>query len=149
MRQVRVRGGAFKLRALRLDSGIFSWGAEGISRKARIIEVVYNGANNEYVRTNTLTRGEVVLIDSTPFRLWWESYYGVPLKRSKKVVASKAGAAKPAKKVIIQEKIDIIGITGFTTTIIKNRNKIQQFQHSIFNTMNNTQHQSILFFFVS
>lgn len=30
VRQVRVRGGSLKLRALRLDSGIFSWGSEGI-----------------------------------------------------------------------------------------------------------------------
>jgi ribosomal protein eS8 len=30
VRAVRVRGGNTKLRALRLDSGIFSWGAEGI-----------------------------------------------------------------------------------------------------------------------
>lgn len=97
MRPVRVRGGSTKLRALRLDSGIFSWGAEGISRKARIIEVVYNGANNEFVRTNTLVRGEVVLIDSTPFRLWWESYYGVPLKKSKKV-ATKTAPKKVKKK---------------------------------------------------
>lgn len=68
----------------------------GISRKARIIEVVYNGANNEFVRTNTLVRGEVVLIDATPFRLWWESYYGVPIKRTKKVAAAGTKAA-PAK----------------------------------------------------
>jgi small subunit ribosomal protein S8e len=58
--------------------------------------VVYNGANNEFVRTNTLVRGEVVSIDATPFRLWWETYYGVPLKKSKKVVATKTAAtAKP------------------------------------------------------
>lgn len=69
----------------------------GISRKARIIEVVYNGANNEFVRTNTLVRGEVVLIDATPFRLWWESYYGVPLKRGKKAVTSSTSAKAPSK----------------------------------------------------
>jgi small subunit ribosomal protein S8e len=96
VRTVRTRGGNTKLRALRLDSGIFSWGAEGISRKARILEVVYNGANNEFVRTNTLVRGEVVLIDSTPFRLWWESHYGVPIKRTKKVAAGTKTAPKTA-----------------------------------------------------
>ena len=31
VRTVRTRGGNTKLRALRLDSGIFAWGAEGIS----------------------------------------------------------------------------------------------------------------------
>lgn len=29
MRPVRTRGGNTKLRALRLDSGMFAWGAEG------------------------------------------------------------------------------------------------------------------------
>ena len=100
VREVRVRGGSIKLRALRLDAGIFSWGSEGISRKSRIISVVYNGANNEYVRTNTLVKGEVVQIDAAPFRLWWESYYGIPLKKGGKVAAPKptTKATKTATK---------------------------------------------------
>lgn len=62
--------------------------------------MVYNGANNEFVRTNTLVRGEVVLIDATPFRLWWESYYGVTLKRTKKVgTTTTKGQPAKAKKV--------------------------------------------------
>jgi len=112
VRPIRVRGGNIKLRALRLDSGIFSWGAEGISRKARILNVVYNGANNEFVRTNTLVRGEVVEIDPSPFRLWWESYYGVPLKKAKKAIVHgvktkgkpKTGAKPAAKKAPKAEK---------------------------------------------
>jgi len=95
VRQIRVRGGSIKLRALRLDSGIFSWGSEGISRKSRIINVVYNGANNEFVRTNTLVKGVILKIDAAPFRLWYESYYGVTL--GKKKTAAKAEVSKSAK----------------------------------------------------
>jgi len=108
VRQVRVRGGNIKLRALRLDSGIFSWGAEGISRKARIHSVVYNGANNEFVRTNTLVKGGIVQIDAAPFRLWYESYYGASLGKAKKIASvskkeKKANKAKEAPKEAAKE----------------------------------------------
>merc|ERR1712019_60620 len=53
---LRVRGGNKKYRALRLDQGNFSWGSEAISRKTRIIDVVYNAANHELVRTKTLVK---------------------------------------------------------------------------------------------
>lgn len=75
-----------RYRALRLDFGNFSWGSEAITRKTRIIDVVYNATNNELVRTQTLVKGAIVQIDGTPFRQWWESHYGEKLgKKSKKV----------------------------------------------------------------
>ncbi|KAE8353164.1 hypothetical protein BDV28DRAFT_157268 [Aspergillus coremiiformis] len=78
---VRTRGGNRKFRALRLDSGNFSWGSEGISRKTRVIVVAYHPSNNELVRTNTLTKSAVVQIDAAPFRQWYEAHYGQPLGR--------------------------------------------------------------------
>ncbi|CAO3699463.1 unnamed protein product [Rhizopus stolonifer] len=80
---VRVRGGNYKRRALRLDSGNFSWGSEGISRKTRLLTVNYNASNNELVRTNTLVKGAVIQIDATPFRQWYESHYAIPLAKKK------------------------------------------------------------------
>lgn len=80
---VRVRGGNLKFRALRLDSGNFSWGSEAVTRKTRIIVVVYNASNNELVRTNTLVKGAIVQIDATPFKQWYEAHYGQPLGRKK------------------------------------------------------------------
>ncbi|KAJ6144335.1 hypothetical protein N7470_008230 [Penicillium chermesinum] len=65
---VRTRGGNQKFRALRLESGNFSWGSEGISRKTRVLGVAFHPSNNELVRTNTLTRSAVVQIDAAPFR---------------------------------------------------------------------------------
>lgn len=50
VRRVRVRGGNSKFRALRLDAGNFSWGSEAITRKTRLLDVVYNASNNELVR---------------------------------------------------------------------------------------------------
>ena len=38
---VRGRGGNLKFRALRLETGNFSWGSEVCTRKARILDVVY------------------------------------------------------------------------------------------------------------
>jgi small subunit ribosomal protein S8e len=37
--EVRVRGGNKKFRALRLESGNFSWASEGVAKKTRIIAV--------------------------------------------------------------------------------------------------------------
>jgi small subunit ribosomal protein S8e len=82
---VRTRGGNMKFRAMRLDSGTFSWGSEAISRKTRIIDVVYNSTNNELVRTKTLVKNAIVQIDASPFRQWWEAHYGKSLgKKSAK-----------------------------------------------------------------
>ena len=53
---VRCRGANMKFRALRLDSGNFSWTSENEAAKTRILWVVYNATNNELVRTNTLIK---------------------------------------------------------------------------------------------
>ncbi|KAG6617366.1 40S ribosomal protein S8 [Phytophthora cinnamomi] len=76
---VRVRGGHLKFRALHLETGNFSWGTEVCARKTRILDVVYNASNNELVRTKTLVKGAVVLVDATPFRQWYEAHYGVKI----------------------------------------------------------------------
>jgi len=76
---IRVRGGNRKFRALRLEIGNFSWGSEAVTRKSRIIDVVYNASNNELVRTKTLVKNCVVQIESTPFRQWYEEHYLQPI----------------------------------------------------------------------
>ncbi|KAI9481704.1 MAG: 40S ribosomal protein S8 [Benjaminiella poitrasii] len=103
---VRVRGGNFKRRALRLESGNFSWGSEGISRKTRVLTVVYNASNNELVRTNTLVKGAVIQIDATPFRQWYEAHYALPLGKAKaseteeETKVSKKKAARAANAAV-------------------------------------------------
>mmetsp|Transcript_24054 Transcript_24054/g.74164 ORF Transcript_24054/g.74164 Transcript_24054/m.74164 type:complete len:211 (+) Transcript_24054:152-784(+) len=85
--EVRTRGGNKKFRALRLESGNYSWGSEVCTRKTRVLDVVYNASNNELVRTKTLVKNTIVQIDATPFRQWYEAHYGVKVgqkKRSKK-----------------------------------------------------------------
>ena len=78
---VRTRGGNRKFRGLRLESGNFSWGSEGIAKKVRVIVVAFHPSNNELVRTNTLTKSAVVQVDATPFRQWYEAHYGQALGR--------------------------------------------------------------------
>lgn len=72
---IRGRGGNLKYRALRLESGNFAWGSENITKKTRILDVVYNASNNELVRTKTLVKNAVVLVDATPFRHWYETNF--------------------------------------------------------------------------
>ena len=76
---VRGRGGNLKFRALRLDSGNFSWGTEVCTRKVRVLDVTYNASNNELVRTKTLVKGAIILIDAHPFKEWYESHYGTKI----------------------------------------------------------------------
>lgn len=83
VRTVRVRGGNLKARALRLNHGNFAWASESCTRKARIIDVVYNASNNELVRTKTLVKNCIVLIDSAPFRQWYESHYATGIGKRK------------------------------------------------------------------
>ncbi|VEU23316.1 DEKNAAC104641 [Brettanomyces naardenensis] len=105
---VRVRGGHLKYRALRLETGNFSWASEGVAKKTRISGVVYHPSSNELVRTNTLTKSAIVQIDATPFKQYYESHYGLVLgkrgkaseeetKRSKSLQKKLAARAKDSK----------------------------------------------------
>jgi small subunit ribosomal protein S8e len=98
---VRTRGGNHKYRALRLDSGNFAWGSEGITRKTRVIAVAYHPSNNELVRTNTLTRAAIIQIDAAPFRQWYEAHYGQQLgrKRQQKAAAKDGETPAPVEEV--------------------------------------------------
>jgi len=62
----------------------------GVTRKTRIIDVVYNASNNELVRTKTLVKNCIVQVDSTPFRQWYEAHYGLPLGRKKSAKAAES-----------------------------------------------------------
>jgi len=88
---VRARGGNLKFRALRLDSGNFSWGTEVCTRKVRVLDVTYNSSNNELVRTKTLVKGAIILVDAHPFKSWYESHYGVK-------IGVKKGQSAPAEE---------------------------------------------------
>lgn len=102
VRPVRCRGGTIKQRALRLETGNFSWGSLGYSTKSRILNVVYNASNNELVRTNTLVKGCIVQIDSTPFRQYYHNYYGIDIGKKRTgdddEKISKSKATKQAKR---------------------------------------------------
>ncbi|CAM6005377.1 unnamed protein product [Sphagnum balticum] len=104
IRRVRVRGGNYKFRALRLKEGNFNWASEAVSRKTRIIGVVYNASNNELVRTNTLVKNAIVQIDATPFSQWYSNHYGVNLNRKGKEVKAEESRTKRAQERIEERK---------------------------------------------
>ncbi|KAJ6960369.1 40S ribosomal protein S8 isoform X2 [Populus alba x Populus x berolinensis] len=89
VRRIRVRGGNVKWRALRLDTGNYSWGSEAVTRKTRILDVVYNASNNELVRTQTLVKSAIVQVDAAPFKQWYLQHYGVDIGRKKKAAVKK------------------------------------------------------------
>ncbi|KAH9957926.1 40S ribosomal protein S8 [Russula dissimulans] len=83
--------GAKRIHTVR--SGNFAWGSEHVTRKTRIISVVYNASNNELVRTNTLVQGAIIQVDATPFRVWYEAHYAQPVTKK----GGKAAAAEEKK----------------------------------------------------
>jgi len=98
---VRARGGNLKYRALRLDTGNFSWGSESATRKARVLDVVYNASNNELVRTKTLVKNAVVQVDATAFRQWYEQHYGTVIGKKKAgEIKEEDKDKKPSKNVL-------------------------------------------------
>ena len=98
--ELRVRGGNMKFRAMRLDHGNFSWGSEVISRKTRILDVVYNASNNELVRTKTLVKNCIVQIDAAPFKTWYEAHYGVKIGLKKLKKSETTEDVKKSKSVL-------------------------------------------------
>ncbi|KAF9610077.1 hypothetical protein IFM89_019917, partial [Coptis chinensis] len=104
VRRIRVRGGNVKWRALRLDTGNFSWGSEAVTRKTRLLDVVYNASNNELVRTQTLVKSAIIQVDAAPFRQWYLQHYGVEIGRKKKSAAKKEGAEEGEAAVVEEVK---------------------------------------------
>ncbi|CAA6667337.1 unnamed protein product [Spirodela intermedia] len=98
VRRVRVRGGNVKWRALRLDTGNYSWGSEAVTRKTRILDVVYNASNNELVRTQTLVKSAIVQVDAAPFKQWYLQHYGIDIGRKKKQQAAAVAAKKEGEE---------------------------------------------------
>lgn len=90
LRPVRGRGNNIKWRALKVDHGNFSWGSESVTRKSRVLDVVYNATNNELVRTKTIVKNCIVTIDANPFRMWYLKNFDVELNKKKVEESNKA-----------------------------------------------------------
>ena len=52
---------------------------QAVTRKTRILDVMYNASNNELVRTQTLVKNAIIQIDATPFKQWYQQHYNVEL----------------------------------------------------------------------
>ena len=104
---IRGRGGNSKFRAQRLETGNFSWGTEVCTRKVRILDVNYNASNNELVRTKTLVKGAIILIDAHPFKAWYESHYGRAIgvkKGTKSEISEKKVSDRVTRKIALRQK---------------------------------------------
>merc|ERR1711959_866750 len=108
VRTVRGRGGNLKYRALRLDTGNFSWGTESTTRKCRLLNVSYNSTNNELVHTNTLVKGGIVQIDAASFKQWYEQHYGVKIGKKKETETEIKRSRHAQRKVDARQKTRVI-----------------------------------------
>ena len=108
-------------RALRLDTGNNSWGSEVVTRKTRILDVVYNASNNELVRTQTFVKSAIVEVDAAPFKQWYLTHYGVDIGRKKKAPAAKKDAAE----------VYFLATESFTTDFVFCRELASLFTHYV------------------
>ena len=84
IKKIRVRGGNYKFRALRLNQGNFVWQSETAVFKTKIISVAFHPSDPEFVRTNTVVKSSIVKIDAIPFKSFLiKKYFG--LKTDKEV----------------------------------------------------------------
>ena len=83
---------------MKLSKGSFSFGSENLTHQARILDVVYNATGNELVRTKTLVKGAIVVIDATEFKKSYENFYNVVI--DKKAGQVEEGPAPEAKRKI-------------------------------------------------
>jgi small subunit ribosomal protein S8e len=81
---------------MRLEKGVFAWAGENCTRQTRVIDVVYNASNNELVRTKTLVKGAIVLVDATPFKAFYEKKFQMTIKKKAQEGTSAAAAAAHA-----------------------------------------------------
>jgi small subunit ribosomal protein S8e len=44
------------------------WVSEGVTRKCKILQILYNASNNGFVGTQTLIKNCIVSVDPTPFK---------------------------------------------------------------------------------
>lgn len=85
-----------------------------VTKKTRILDVVYNASNNELVRTKTLVKNSVVAVDCTPFRTWFETHYraaiGAKLEGQPPAIVvseEKKGSRSVQAKIAARQKTDM------------------------------------------
>ena len=76
-----------------------------MSRKCRVLDVVYNASNNELVRTKALVKNCIVQIDAAPFKTWYESHYGVKVG-VKKVKGAKVEEEEVKRSKSVMKKLE-------------------------------------------
>merc|ERR1711982_308565 len=114
-------GGNLKFRAIRLDSGNFSWGSEVCTRKVRVLDVSYNASNNELVRTKTLVKGAIVVIDAHAFKSWYENHYGVKIGIKQR--GGDAAGGDPKNATSAGESIDLSTKSAKVADKLRNRQR--------------------------
>ncbi|MBA0771019.1 hypothetical protein Gotri_019552 [Gossypium trilobum] len=65
----------------KLDTGNHWWGSEAVTRKTRILDVVYNASNSKLVRTQTLLKSAIDQVDAALFKQWYLQHYGLDIGR--------------------------------------------------------------------
>lgn len=66
IKEVRVRGGSKKVRALQLRQGNFCLASQNVAAKCEIVEILYNPSDSELVRRGVITKGTIVKINPFP-----------------------------------------------------------------------------------
>ena len=58
------------------------------------------------MRTKTLVKGAIILIDATPFRRWYENHYAIPLGRKKLVESQLKKTVNKKRSTSVKAKVE-------------------------------------------
>lgn len=102
VKDVRVRGGGTKHRALKLDAGNFTLQSEGVSARCAILEVVFNPSNNDLARRGILTKNCIVKIQTAPLTARTPASSHDQLQAGLAVISSRPGQTGRADGYVLQ-----------------------------------------------
>lgn len=102
VKEVRVRGGGSKQRALKLNTGNFTLQSEGISARCTILEVVHNPSDNDIARRGILTKNAIVKIQTAPLAARTPGSSQDQLQAGLAVISSRPGQTGRADGYVLQ-----------------------------------------------
>ncbi|KAL9961820.1 hypothetical protein ACROYT_G030846 [Oculina patagonica] len=71
----KAYGGHKKIKAIKINQGLYVWNSLDVEFECPILKVVYNKANRDFNEMGVMVKGTIVEVDSNPFKTWYSSYY--------------------------------------------------------------------------
>ncbi|XP_032233325.2 40S ribosomal protein S8-B [Nematostella vectensis] len=74
IKERKAYGGHTKIKALRVNKGVYTLKSQGVEVEAPILSVMHSFANKEHIERNVIVKGSIVQVDNKPFEDWFQEY---------------------------------------------------------------------------